>query len=86
MSEVQRSKYCRQHDLHHDQLDAWKTAFDSLGPDSEPVSKTDLAQQRKKLKQFEKETLRKDKAQAEAAALLVLPKNAQGIRGTKEKN
>jgi len=38
-----------------------------------------LAQQRKKLKQLEKEILRKDKALAEAAALLVLSKKAQAI-------
>jgi putative transposase len=40
-----------------------------------------LAQQRKKLKQLEKEILRKDKALAEAAALLVLSKKSPGHLG-----
>ena len=86
MNESQRSEYCRQHGLYPEQLDAWKVAFESLEADSEPASKADLAQQRKKLKQLEKEILRKDKALAEAAALLVLSKKAQAIWGTKEED
>jgi len=86
MNEVQRSEYCRQHGLYPEQLDAWKAAFESLEPDSEPASKADLAQQRKKLRHLEKEILRKDKALAEAAALLVLSKKAQAIWGTKEED
>ena len=86
MNEAQRSEYCRQHGLYPEQLDAWKAAFESVEPDSEPASKADLAQQRKKLRHLEKEILRKDTALAEAAALLVLSKKAQAIWGTKEED
>jgi len=86
MNEAQRSEYCREHGLYPEQLDAWKAAFEAQDTDSEPASKADLAQQRKKLRHLEKEILRKDKALAEAAALLVLSKKAQAIWGTKEED
>jgi transposase-like protein len=85
MNEAQRSEYCRQHGLYPEQLDAWKAAFESLEPDSEPASKADLAQQRKKLRHLEKEILRKDKALAEAAALLVLSKKPRPSGAQKKK-
>jgi transposase len=49
MNEAQRSEYCRQHGLYPEQLDALKAAFEAQDTDSEPASKADLAQQRKKL-------------------------------------
>jgi transposase len=84
-NDAQRSEYCRQHGLYPEQLDAWKAAFESLEPDSEPASKADLAQQRKKLKQLKKEILRKDKPLAEAAALLVLSKKPRPSGAQKKK-
>jgi transposase len=69
MNEAQRSEYCHQYGLYPEQLDAWKAAFESLESDSEPASKADLVQQRKKPRHLEKEILRKDKALAEAAGL-----------------
>ena len=51
MNEAQRSEYCREHGLYPEQLDAWKAAFEAQDTDSEPASKADLAQQRKKLRQ-----------------------------------
>ena len=39
---------------------------------------------RKRIKQLEKELLRKDKALAEAAALIILRKKAQAIRDAED--
>jgi transposase len=72
--------------LYPEQLEAWKSAFESLELGSEPESKAEVAQQRKENKRLEREILRKDKALAEAAALLVLSKKAQAIWGTKEED
>jgi hypothetical protein len=72
--------------LYPEQLDAWKAAFESLELGAEPVSKAEVAQQRKENKRLEREILRKDKALAEAAALLVLSKKAQAIWGSKEED
>jgi len=86
MNEAQRAEYCRQRGLYPEQLDAWKAAFESLELGAEPASKAEVAQQRKENKRLEREILRKDKALAEAAALLVLSKKAQAIWGSKEED
>lgn len=49
-----------------------------------PTTKAELAAERKKSRALEKELLRKEKALAEAAALLTLSKKAQAIWGTNE--
>ena len=84
MNEAERSEYCRQHGLYPEQLDAWKDAFESSDTEAGPVTKAVLANERKKYKRLEKELLRKEKALAEAAALLTLSKKAQAIWGTNE--
>jgi transposase len=61
-------------------------AFESLKLGAEPASKAEVAQQRKENKRLDREILRKDKALAEAAALLVLSKKAQAIWGSKEED
>jgi len=65
---------------------AWKAAFEGLDTGADPASNVELAAQRKRIRQLEKDALRKDKALAEAAALLVLSKKAQAIWGTKEED
>jgi transposase len=86
MNEAERSEYCRQHGLYPEQLDAWKEAFESSDAQAGPVTKAVLAKERKKYKQLEKELHRKEKALAEAAALLTLSKKAQAIWGTDEED
>jgi transposase-like protein len=86
MNEAERSEYCRQHGLYPEQIDAWKAAFEAMEADETPVSKGDLAKERKKSRQLEKELRRKEKALAEAAALLTLSKKAQAIWGTNEED
>ena len=63
-----------------------KSFLRGLDSDAPPLSKAALAGQRKELKQPQKEILRKDKALAEAAALLVLSKKAQAIWSTKKED
>lgn len=84
MNEAERSTWCRERGLYVEQLDAWKAAFeqgDGAGP---PVSPAMLAAERKKTRALQKELHRKEKALAEAAALLTLSKKAQAIWGTDE--
>lgn len=84
MNEAERSTYCREHGLYVEQLDAWKQAFEAMNPLEPAVSKADLATMRKKNRKLEKELHRKEKALAEAAALLTLSKKANAIWGIDE--
>ncbi|MGE6333407.1 transposase [Stenotrophomonas sp. NPDC077659] len=84
MNEAERSAWCRSKGLYPEQLDAWKQAFESMEVDQGPVSRAESTVLRKRMKQLEKELLRKDRALAEAAALLTLSKKAQAIWGTGE--
>lgn len=83
MNEAERSQYCREHGLYPEQIDAWREAFEAADVGA-PASKTELAAERKKSRALEKELRRKEKALAEAAALLTLSKKAQAIWGTNE--
>lgn len=71
------SEYCRAKGLYPEQIERWKQAcMQGLGaPKAEPEAK----ETRKKLLKLEKEIQRKDKALAEAAALLVLQKKFQAL-------
>ena len=81
MNEAERSAYCREHGLYVEQLDAWKLAFETLDCDA-PADRAELARERQKSRRLAKELHRKEKALAEAAALLTLSKKAQAIWGT----
>ncbi len=84
MNEAERSAYCRENGLYVEQLDAWKADFEALLGDDSPASKAELAAERKKTRRLEKELHRKEKALAEAAALLTLSKKFQAIWGSGE--
>jgi transposase-like protein len=81
MNETERSTYCREHGLYVEQLDAWKQAFEAV---EEPVSQADLAAAKRQNRKLQKELRRKERALAEAAALLTLSKKADAIWGTDE--
>src|SRR5690625_5314108 len=85
MNEAERAAYCREHGLYAEQLDDWKLAFESMGTTS-PADRAALADERRKSKRLEKELRRKEKALAEAAALLTLSKKAQAIWGNNEED
>ena len=81
MNEAERGGWCREHGVYPEQLDAWKAAFEANEDDGK-VSRQELAAERRKRQKLEKELHRKEKALAEAAALLTLSKKAQAIWGT----
>ena len=86
MNDAERSEYCRKHGLYPEQIEAWKvSASEALDVDTGAMTKkAELAAERKKSRALEKELRRKEKALAEAAALLTLSKKAQAIWGTNE--
>ena len=84
MNEAERSTYCRERGLYVEQLDAWKAVFEQAEGTGAVISPAMLAAERKKMRALEKELQRKERALAEAAALLMLSKKAQAIWGIDE--
>lgn len=80
------SEYCRHKGLYPEQIQRWKEAATDGVERGVGVQhdKSLIPAERKRIKQLEKELRRKEKALAEAAALLVLSKKAQAIWGEKE--
>jgi transposase len=82
LPEAERGKFLRENGLHSDHLEMWKTTMEA---GFNVKSKTpELAEEKKKNKILEREIRRKDKALAEAAALLILQKKAQLLWGSDE--
>lgn len=78
MNEVEIGKYCRNKGIFPLQLNAWrKTCMDAHAPLAPKVDRVAIRNQAKKIKGLEKELRRKEKALAEAAALLILQKKVQ---------
>jgi len=75
MSEAEIGEFCRQKGLHTSQLAAWRTACEQAN-DWDQATSAQMRSARKssdkKTRKLEKELARKEKALAEAAALLVL--------------
>jgi transposase-like protein len=85
LNEVELSEYCRRKGLYPAQIRAWRDACTQAN--ATPAPKVDPAQrkaQAKHIKQLEAELRRKDKALAEAAALLMLQKKLQALWGEPE--
>ena len=79
MDEATRSAWCREHGLYAADLEAWKRdAIAGLG-DPRASSATEARQDRRRVKELERELHRKDKALAETAALLVLAKKLSAV-------
>ncbi len=81
MDESARSAWCREHGVYPQQLQEWRdSATQAL---AEPAEKRASPQQtkedRRRIKELERELRRKEKALAEAAALLVLSKKVEAI-------
>jgi len=84
LSEAELAEYCRAKGLYREQIEQWKQQA-LAGFSTTPVLReTASLQQAKRLRQLESELRRKDRALAEAAALLVLTKKASAIWGDED--
>ena len=79
MDEAARSAWCREQGLFPAELEAWKR--DAVAGLGEPraTSAVEARQDRRRVKELERELHRKDKALAETAALLVLAKKLGAV-------
>ena len=81
MDEAGRSAWCREHSVYPAELDKWRlSARTALAePEEARASPQATRQDKKRIKELERELLRKDRALAETAALLVLSKKVAAI-------
>ena len=80
LTEVELGEYCRRKGLYPEQIAAWKSAIvQGLTKAPSKAEREQLQKQSRTIKQLEKELYRKEKALAEAAALLVLQKTFQAL-------
>lgn len=87
LTEVEIAEYCRTKGIYPEQIKSWKnTCMQANGGIAQESSRLNLELKNSNIekKQLEKELNRKNKALAEAAALLVLRKNADAIWGDHE--
>ena len=83
------SEYCRSKGLFKKQVDQWKVEALSGYQKSVQTKKQQSRhrqEDKKKIKQLERELKRKEKALAETAALLVLSKKCEAIWGVDEES
>lgn len=81
MDETARNAWCRQKGVFPQQLQQWRdSAVQALAdPGQARASGQQARKERQRIQQLERELLRKDKALAETAALLVLSKKVEAI-------
>ena len=87
MNEAELGEYCRKKGLYVEQIAQWKESCMNANASSQEQTKANRGQakrEQKKIKKLEAELRRKEKALAEAAALLVLQKKAQELWGESE--
>ena len=84
LNEADLAAYCRKRGLYPAQIAAWRAACEQAN-DRDRTSTARLGQatreEKKRIKELERELARKDRALAETAALLVLGKKASAIWG-----
>lgn len=84
-NELELGEYCRRKGLYPEQIANWKKAFiQGLAPTASKLEREQLHLQARTIKQLQSELHRKDRALAEAAALLVLEKKIQALWGDTE--
>lgn len=87
LSETARAEYCRKRGVYPEQLQSWRAVCEQANGDksrsssSFPIAR---AGEQRRIRELERELRRKEKALAEAAALLVLRKKADAIWGRDE--
>lgn len=82
LKDEELGEFLRREGLHKAQLDEWRAAV-TAGLEK-PKKEAKPSPEAKRVKELEKELRRKEKALAEAAALLVLKKKAQAIWGDED--
>ena len=89
LSEVELGQYCREKGLLVEQIKAWRNAC-IMGNISDAkqsaLARKQRAEDKKQIKKLERELNRKDKALAEAAALLVLRKKLRAYYGEEDED
>ena len=79
-NELELGEYCRRKGLYPEQVAHWKDAFiQGASPAVSRAEREQMQQQARTIKQLQSELHRKDRALAEAAALLVLEKKVQAL-------
>lgn len=86
LNEAELSEYCRKKGLYPEQVKSWKQACLDANKEApkQTKKKTNSKQDKQRIKHLEKELKRKEKALAEAAALLVLGKKYDAYWKDKE--
>ena len=81
MDQTGKSAWCREHGVYPDELDKWRSSATTAlaEPEEARASPQATRQDKKRIKELERELLRKDRALAETAALLVLSKKVAAI-------
>jgi transposase-like protein len=81
LDETGKSAWCREHGVYPDELHKWRTSATTALAEPEELRASPQAtrQDKKRIKELERELLRKDRALAETAALLVLSKKVAAI-------
>jgi transposase len=81
LSEADKNAWCREHGIYPAELQLWCTSATTAlaEPQDARASPQATRQDRKRIKDLERELLRKDRALAETAALLVLSKKVAAI-------
>lgn len=74
-------EWLRGHGLHSEHIPLWEQELASIVANKDDALKSELQKTRKKLKETERELMRKEKALAEMAALFALKKKADAIWG-----
>ncbi len=89
MSEAELSAYCRQKGLFIEQVKAWRDACENANERAEQSgseTRKALQSEKKRVRELERELQRKEKALAEAAALLILRKKLEAFYSEPEDN
>ena len=87
MNQSELAEYCRKKGLFKEQIDAWRSVC--LNANTGEINQTkrltqELKQEKRRTSEIEKDLRKKEKALAEAAALLLLRKKARAIWGDQE--
>lgn len=87
LNAAQLGEYCRSRGLYPQQIQAWRAACEQANDWEQERARRargEEAAQRRRIRALERELRHKEKALAEAAALLVLSKKAAAIWGEAE--